>query len=134
MATSVGWDKDHFLGAWSCHTQCMLGFPLASLPSPLTSGFSGKERTHVSPQKKPIIFTKHNTFFLIFFFHTRRNYLVQKQQEENLENSLITNCSQVSAAEGYQESFSSNNFLRNLGWISLKYLSFQTPNINKQKY
>lgn len=85
MATSVGWDKDHFLGAWSCHTQCMLGFPLASLPSPLTSGFSGKERTHVSPQKKPIIFTKHNTFFLIFFFILEGTILYRSSRKKILK-------------------------------------------------
>lgn len=44
------------------------------------------------------------TFY--FFFHTRRNYLALKRSEEIPQNSLITNCGQFRAAEGYQRSYS----------------------------
>lgn len=114
------------------HPENTLGFPPASLPSPLTAGFCGKEHTHISQQKKPIIFITHMTFFF-FFLCTRRNYLVLKWREDMLKNSVITNCSHLFAAKGHRRRFSQHNSLTNLGWILLKYcLSFHMPKPNKK--
>lgn len=107
-----------------------LGFAPASLPSPFTAGFCGKEHTHTFHNRKCPLFLLPTT---LFFFCTRRNYLVPKWPEQIFKSSVITNCSQLCAAEGYQKSFSWNNSLTNLRWILLKkyYLHLQMP---KTKY